>query len=480
MVKELEDAPRDEIAVLLDADASAVVERQLRRAGARGRLDPARARLARPPRRAGGQLGRTAERAGHVARRATGWPRSACSPRRSRTGRAPSSSCSRARAARRRARSRRSSSRRGCPARSRRGSCSARSPARASASSGSTRQLRGPARRRSSRSCCGCRLPASRWRSIRRGDSLAAVLGAAPAVTERACLGRSPSTLFPAALIALGWLRLEEPRAKGADWVWVVLLALVPALAPTLWLRLALIAPAALTAAWVALDTPAIDDRPGFFAPVLDRFANGFVGYYDVTVPFSAVEQQRMHGVLLLAIFGFCVVLAQSVAARRPLPALLAVIAGAGWPATLYPSRSIAYGAIILAAALWVLAGLRTTRPVPALVAGAVLVLVAAGASSSAARRQGRRARVGAVGPERGGGSRSRSATCGKEPTAGSSSRRTGRRCCGSPGRGAGCTGGRRRSTSSTRTAGSRIRLRSRPDRRAGGSRTIRSCPRAR
>ncbi len=191
--------------------------------------------------------------------------------------------------------------------------------------------------------------------------------------------------LFPAALIALGWLRLEEPRAKGADWVWVVLLALVPALAPTLWLRLALIAPAALTAAWVALDTPAIDDRPGFFAPVLDRFANGVGGYYDVTVPFSAVEHQRMHGVLLLAIFGFCVVLAQSVAARRPLPALLAVIAGAGWPAALYPSRSIAYGAIILAAALWVLAGLRTTRPVPALVAGAVLVLVAAGASSSAA-----------------------------------------------------------------------------------------------
>ena len=32
---------------------------------------------------------------------------------------------------------------------------------------------------------------------------------------------------------------------------------------------------AALTAAWVALDTPAIDDRPGFFGPVLDRFSHG-------------------------------------------------------------------------------------------------------------------------------------------------------------------------------------------------------------
>ena len=72
-----------------------------------------------------------------------------------------------------------------------------------------------------------------------------------------------------------------------------------------------------------------------------------------------------MHGVLVLAIFGFCLVLAHAVAARRPLPAVFAVIAGAGWPATLYPSQSVAYGALILAAALFVLAGLRTTRPAP-------------------------------------------------------------------------------------------------------------------
>ena len=164
-----------------------------------------------------------------------------------------------------------------------------------------------------------------------------------------------------------------------------MLLALAPALAPQLWLRLALVAPAALVAAWVALDTPAIDHRPGFFGPVLDRFYNGVGGFYDVAVPFSAVGHQRMHGVLLLAIFGFCAVLAQAIAARRPLPALLALIAGAGWPAALYPSGSIALGAMILAAALWVLAGLRPTRPAPALLAGAALVVVAAVASSSAA-----------------------------------------------------------------------------------------------
>ena len=191
--------------------------------------------------------------------------------------------------------------------------------------------------------------------------------------------------VLPAALVALGWLRLEEPRTKGADWLWLVLLALAPALAPRLWQRLALIPPAALVAAWVALDTPPTDDRPGFFGPVLHRFAEGVGGFYDVSIPFSAVEHQRMHGVLLLAIFGFCVVLAQALAARRPIPALLAVIAGAGWPAALYPSDSTAYGAFILAVSLWVLAGLGKTRPAPALVAGAVLVLAAAGASTSAA-----------------------------------------------------------------------------------------------
>lgn len=190
---------------------------------------------------------------------------------------------------------------------------------------------------------------------------------------------------LPAALIALAWMRLEETPPAGADALWVVLLALAPALAPTIVLRLALTVPAALVAAWVALATPPTDDRTGFFGPVFDRFGDGFLDYYDITVPFSGVEQPHMHGVLVLAIFGFCLVLAHALAARRPLLAVFAVIAGAGWPATLYPSRSVVYGALILAAALFVLAGLRTTRVLPALVAGAALVVAAAGASTSAA-----------------------------------------------------------------------------------------------
>ena len=192
-------------------------------------------------------------------------------------------------------------------------------------------------------------------------------------------------TAVPAMLIALFWLRLEQRPLAGPEWLWVLLLALGPALAPILALRLALIVPASLVAMWVALDLHATDGRPGFFEPVFLRFDDGFFDYYDVRIPFNGIEQPHMHGVLMLAIFGFCLVLGQFVAARKPLPAVLTLIAGLGWPATLYPVDSTFYGAVILAAALWVLAGLRTARPLPALVAGAVLVLAAAGASTSAA-----------------------------------------------------------------------------------------------
>ena len=150
-------------------------------------------------------------------------------------------------------------------------------------------------------------------------------------------------------------------------------------------LRLALSVPAALTALWVAFDTPAPDDKHGFFVPVAERFADGLNGFFNVAMPFSGLERMKMHGVVILAIFGFCLVLAHAVAARRPLVAVLAVVAGAGWAATLYPSRSIVFGAVILAGALWALAGLRSAQPVTALLAGAALILVAAAASTSPA-----------------------------------------------------------------------------------------------
>ena len=465
MVKELEDAPRDEIAVVLDADASAVVEDsfdvQVRAAGSILRAHASHNRravlavnsAARPSVRVTSLDGDWLAALAVLAEAEADGTRPVVELLSRESG--PAS------------RARRDRRDHGPPL------GRARDEARAALARRTGRQHRlgrqpraSPAgRRRSSRSCSGSRPRAS------PSPSSAAATRSQPCSARRppsgARMARTAGVyVFPALLITLGWLRLEETHAAGADWLWVVLLALVPALAPTVWLRLALVAPAALIAAWVALDTPAIDDRPGFFAPVLDRFANGVGSFYDVTVPFNALEHQRMHGVVLLAIFGFCVVLAQAIAARRPLLAMLVVIGGAGWPAALYSSRSIAYGVVILAAALWVLAGLRSARRLPALVAGTAIVIAAAAAASSAAV-----AKDGVLSWSSGAAaapdSRSPSATCGRAATAGSSFRRRREQCCGSPGRSAGSTGGRRRSTSSTPTAGSRTRRRSRPAPRA-------------
>ena len=103
-----------------------------------------------------------------------------------------------------------------------------------------------------------------------------------------------------------------------------------------------------------------------------------------------------MHGVVILAIFGFCLVLAHAVAARRPLVAVLAVVAGAGWAATLYPSRSIVFGAVILAGALWALAGLRSTSRHGAARRGGAHSR-GGGGVDLACGREGRRPRVGAL-----------------------------------------------------------------------------------
>jgi transglutaminase-like putative cysteine protease len=188
---------------------------------------------------------------------------------------------------------------------------------------------------------------------------------------------------LPAAVVAFAWLRMEEPRAGGAGALWMVLLALVPALLPGLGLSLLVLGPATLFAAWLALGRPLGDG--GFFPIAWERFEDGFVRFYEVRVPFVGGELPEMHGVVLLAIFAFCLALAFAVRARRPLPAVLVLIAGAGWPATLLTSQSIVYGAVILTAALWILAGLRLDRPTLALAAGALVVVAAAGVSTSAA-----------------------------------------------------------------------------------------------
>ncbi len=191
--------------------------------------------------------------------------------------------------------------------------------------------------------------------------------------------------VLPALVIAVAWGRLDDTGAP----VWApVLLALAPVLLPRLALRLAALIPAFVGVVWIAFDVSPLEARPrddehDFFGPVWSRFSDGLHGFYDVRVPFDGAEQPNMQGLLLIAAFGFATALAFAVAARRPLPALLALLAGAGWPVTLYPAAGVVYGAIVLTAALWLLAALRVERPTPALAAGALVVLAAAAASTS-------------------------------------------------------------------------------------------------
>ena len=192
---------------------------------------------------------------------------------------------------------------------------------------------------------------------------------------------------LPALVVAFSWGRLDE---DGAPVYAVLALALAPALLPRLGLRLAALVPAAVAAMWLAFRVSPLEARPrddahDFFGPLWSRISDGLLGFYDVRLPFPGAEQTEMQGLLLVATFGFCAALALAVAARRPIPSLLVLLAGAGWPVTLYPSGGVVYGAIVLTAALWLLAALRLERPTLALAAGAFVVLVAAGLSSSAA-----------------------------------------------------------------------------------------------
>jgi transglutaminase-like putative cysteine protease len=98
-----------------------------------------------------------------------------------------------------------------------------------------------------------------------------------------------------------------------------------------------------------------------------------------------------MRGVLLTAVFAFTLAVALAIATRRPIAAVVIVLVGAGWPATIRgPAGAFGMGALILLAALAVLAGL-TTRGVPrgAVPAALGLALLAVLASTSAAVAKG-------------------------------------------------------------------------------------------
>jgi hypothetical protein len=179
-----------------------------------------------------------------------------------------------------------------------------------------------------------------------------------------------------ALVIAVDWLRFEEPRSGGGRPFILAFLAVAPVLLRALRLRLAAIGVSLLLAAWVAFSLSPLAAWPGgegFFGPIGSGFSRGFLDFYDYRVPIDPAERPQMHAVILVAIFGFTLAVALAVAARRALLAVVLFFLAAGWPATLLSGgNELGRGLAILAVALALLAGM-TERP-------SRLALIAAGA----------------------------------------------------------------------------------------------------
>jgi transglutaminase-like putative cysteine protease len=192
-----------------------------------------------------------------------------------------------------------------------------------------------------------------------------------------------------ALVIAVDWLRFEEPRSSGGRPFLLAALAIGVALIRPLWLRLAAIVLSALLAAWVAFSVSPLDLWPGgdgFFGPLGSHFGRGFVDFYDFQLPIDPALHPHMHEVILAAIFGFTLALALAIAARRVVLAVICFLVGAGWPATLLAGgNEIGRGVVILAVTLALLAGLAARPSRLALVASAAVLLGALALSSSPA-----------------------------------------------------------------------------------------------
>jgi transglutaminase-like putative cysteine protease len=184
-----------------------------------------------------------------------------------------------------------------------------------------------------------------------------------------------------ALVIAVDWLRFEEPHSSGGRPFLLAVLAIAPALVRPWWARLAAVAVSAYLAVCLAFSVSLLH-----VGAAGHRFSRGFLDFYDFRLPIDPQRNVRMHEVILLAIFAFTLAVALAVAARSAIAALFAFLIGAGWPATLLAGGSeLGRGVVILAVALVLLAGL-TERPSRlALGASAAVVVGAFLLSSSTA-----------------------------------------------------------------------------------------------
>jgi transglutaminase-like putative cysteine protease len=202
-------------------------------------------------------------------------------------------------------------------------------------------------------------------------------------------------------VVAVAWLRLEQP--VGSLWPVLALLALaLAAAAPTRrWLRAVGAVAATVLAARVAIGVDLVPWRlnqpsSGFgladsFSTVGTRFGNGFSDFYGTHLPFDPRVHEAMHELVLSGLFLFALGVALLAAARKPVASALFLLVGAGWPATLLgPSHGVAMGAAILGAALVLLGGLGSRRvPALAIPAAAVVGVAAVAVGSATAARHG-------------------------------------------------------------------------------------------
>jgi len=202
-------------------------------------------------------------------------------------------------------------------------------------------------------------------------------------------------------VIAVAWLRLEQP--VGSLWrvLGLLALALAAALPRRGWLRAIGAVVATVAAARIAVGVDLVPwrlDHPGSLFGLTDAFpalgtqsGNGFSDFYSTHLPFDPRVHAAMHELVLAGLFLFALGVALLVAARKPLAVALVLLVGAGWPATLLgPSRGIAMGGAVLGALLVVFAGLGSRRlPALALPLAAVVVIAAIAVGSATAARHG-------------------------------------------------------------------------------------------
>ena len=213
---------------------------------------------------------------------------------------------------------------------------------------------------------------------------------------------RTAAVTTPAlVVVAVGWLRLEQPVSSLWRVLALLALALAAAALPGRWLRFVGGLAATLAAARIAVGVDLVPWRltdPGSGFGLADslstlgtRYGNGFSDFYGTHLPFDPRVHVAMDELVLSGLFTFALVVALLVAARKPVWSALALLVGAGWPATLLgPSHGVAMGAAILGAALVVLAGLGSRRVTAlAVPAAAVVAAGAVAVGSATAARHG-------------------------------------------------------------------------------------------